>query len=139
MKFLLAIFLVFLSNSVIAERYALLVGVSEYDDPSINLAGPENDVNALREVLVQQWDFANKNIKTLKNSEATRQQIINSLKQFSEQLKSDDYFVFFFSGHGTSHYDPCNAIKLPQDSGALVVHDTKRKGEIFITNNDHNY
>jgi len=127
---------IFFSASVFAERYALLVGVSEYDEPSYSLGGPENDVSMMRKLLIQQWDFKNKNIIVLKNSQATRKEIKNSLKKMTETLNKDDYFVFYFSGHGTSYFDPCGRNSLPQDSGALVAYDTQNKGGLFITKDD---
>ncbi len=125
------------SNPVFAEPYALLVGVSEYENPAYNLQGPENDINSLRKTLIQRWGFSNKNITLLKNKQATRSNIIKSLKKYSEQLTEKDYFVFFFSGHGTSRYDLCNGNKsLSYETGALVPYDINNPAGLFVTKND---
>ncbi|HFB64139.1 MAG TPA: DUF4384 domain-containing protein [Aeromonadales bacterium] len=133
MKTIITLIALCLSTTTFAERYALLVGISEYSDPSINLSGPENDVNSLRKTLIHIWGFSNKNIHIIKNEQATKSNIKLTLKELSQQLTKDDYFVFYFSGHGTSYYDPCNAnSNLTYDTGALVTYDK----QFFITKND---
>ncbi len=137
LKAILITLLFISSNPVLAEPYALLVGVSEYENPAYNLQGPENDINSLRKTLIQRWGFSNKNITLLKNQQATRSNIKTSLKQYSEQLTEKDYFVFFFSGHGTSRYDLCNGNKsLSYETGALVPYDINNPAGLFVTKND---
>ncbi len=138
-KIALFIGLFTLANLAYAERYALLVGVSKYKNFPKRLAGAINDVTALNRTLLN-YGFNSKNITQLKDEDATRYNIQKALQGFSQKLSHGDYFVFYFSGHGTSRDDDerTNASKLPTQTGALMPYDTKKIGieNLFITCRD---
>lgn len=81
-------------------RYALLVGVSTYQDPSNNLEGVQYDVPHMRDMLINDCGYSSSHITTLQDSQATKSAIRAALLQMSSQIGKDDTFVFYFSGHG---------------------------------------
>ncbi len=109
-----------------AANKALLVGISDYADPRIeDLEGPRHDVDALERILVSSWGFAQENITTLKDKDATERNIKQQLTALINNSNSNDKLVFYFSGHGTSVHDSAFGarLNLPDGTGALVTHD----------------
>jgi hypothetical protein len=96
-----------------AARYAVIVGVGEYDprteaggvvqaaDRSANLKSPANDVGLISEVL-SYYGFDDKNSTILLNADATRDKIINAVKSKLLVLPPGSLAVFYFSGHGSA-------------------------------------
>lgn len=127
MKHLLCILLAFFSMRSHATNYALLIGISDYEPAHIrDLEGPVNDVQDMFTV-IQSWGFNAKNIQTLLDSQATRDNIINAIQHYSQQLKTGDQLFIFFSGHGTSGKDPNNPV-LAAGEGAFLPYDMPKLG-----------
>ncbi len=82
------------------KKYALLVGIDLYTDVK-QLVGCLKDVDNVKEVLNKKAGFPLENLEALKNQQATRDGILNSLKAKQSSARSGDLFVFYFSGHGT--------------------------------------
>ncbi|MEM8597872.1 MAG: caspase family protein, partial [Pseudomonadota bacterium] len=97
------------SVPVHASAYALLVGVSDYDE-SIGLSdlrGPANDVRLLRDVLNERGDFT---IRVLADGVEgaeipTRDAILNAMDGLAETVIDGDFVYIHFSGHGTQQAD----------------------------------
>ncbi|MEK6748373.1 MAG: caspase family protein [Pseudomonadota bacterium] len=104
-----------------AERFALLVGVSDYPVKPLN--GPVNDVRAIQKVLVQRWAFKEKNIVSIVNREATRENILNTINKLYTQTHADDEVFIYLSGHGTSAEDNNSIVTLPTTTGAYIPYD----------------
>ncbi|MCB1808341.1 MAG: caspase family protein, partial [Candidatus Competibacteraceae bacterium] len=134
--FLVAILIGFaLCNSAWAARYALLIGVGDYQVDarlqqmgmsSIALQGPANDVRELQTLLIQRWGFSTDKVLTLTNEQATRANILAALRKLVDLSRSGDEVFIYFSGHGTSALDKNKrelSIRLPDNSGALVPYD----------------
>lgn len=92
-----------------ARRYALLVGVADYQhlpavskDGKCDLKGPLNDVELLFDALTSRYCFQPQNIEVLVDQQAICQNIIAS---FNRRLFSGgrpgDLVVFYFAGHGS--------------------------------------
>jgi len=96
------------SGETAARKYALLIGVDKYtSDPlRYNLEGCENDVDMMRQILQERFQFNPSDIKILKSSEATLE---NIRKAFREHLiakaKPGDLVFIHYSGHGTRTKD----------------------------------
>jgi hypothetical protein len=109
-----------------APKFALLVGVGDYEvnkDPAAaarfkvrgnikNLSGPKNDVEDVRALLVEKFEFPDDkaHVRTLVNREATREDILGSLKNFllaaaREHRTERPTVVFYFAGHGRQAAD----------------------------------
>lgn len=125
-QFLMTICLAFLLCPVAhadINKYALLVGISEYHVKP--LAGPVNDVRAVRKALTTHWDFDSKNISVLLNRQATKKNILQNIEDLYQKSKSGDEIFIYFSGHGTSASDKNLATPLPTTTGAFIPVDVK--------------
>src|ERR1043165_2185047 len=87
-----------------AKRRALLVGISVYNPVLQTTFGglpyPANDVARMKELLESsRYGFK---VCTLRDSEATRANIIQGLEQYQfKDLKQGDVCLFYYSGHGS--------------------------------------
>jgi len=88
----------------VVKRYALVVGISEYDDPSSNLQYSDDDA-----VDVQNWlaacGWSPANIQVLLNSQATKAAIKAGITWLVTTADADDIVLFYQSGHGTTEQD----------------------------------
>jgi hypothetical protein len=87
--------------------YALIIGIDEY--PSIRkLSGAVADAHAFRDFLIKQLSCSPNRIRLLLNEAATRESIIDAIREFSRnsQYSFGSSFVIYFAGHGTSTVVP---------------------------------
>lgn len=111
---------------LLAERYAVLAGISQYRVRSFALEGPANDIAVLETTLTESYGYDRARITTLVNESATKDGILKALRQRVKELKAGDHLLFYFSGHGTSAYDKLLrplATYIGPDSGALAPWD----------------
>ena len=84
--------------------WALLIGINIYSNLPVQyqLDYAVDDVKALKEVLVEQYQFPESNITILTNEQATRQGITRAMGRLtdSSKIKFDDRVLIYFSGHG---------------------------------------
>lgn len=124
-------------------RRALLVGINKYQvgitDASStitkegqnraswsNLDGPANDVDGLREILIARFGFLPENIRILKNSEATRENIVRNIQQhLTQNATAGDISLFFYAGHG-SQVRNSKSTELDQLDESLVPVDSAK-------------
>ncbi len=88
------IFSSFLNATI--KKEAFLIGISEYNNPQINLDGIDKDITKMTKLLKDRGF----NIKTLINSEATLANVRDAFRSY-QNLSSNDIFVFYDSSHGT--------------------------------------
>ncbi len=108
MKYLiLSLFLICgLSFSQVSERKALIIGVSEYSNPEIEkLRGVPHDMQSATKIAVA-MGIPEKNIKYIKNSEATKANIMAALKEAGDSTTEGTRAFVYYSGHGTRYPDP---------------------------------
>jgi len=89
---------------------ALCVGVNDYEDPGVmNLRAPSYDVARIIEVFENSRFSDERNsfssIDTLIGSQATRDNILQSITSSFSEAESNDVSYFYFSGHGWSDGD----------------------------------
>lgn len=87
------------------NKYALIIGINDYYEvPGIksaeSLNGSVNDANAIRDLLISKFGFNAKNIDTIYNAAATRDNIIGGLNKNLARAKAGDIMLFYYSGHG---------------------------------------
>lgn len=113
MRNLLLFILLALSSLTATGRtiYVLSVGISDYRYIS-DLQKTENDAREFSELYMTHT----KNVTTLLGSQATRENILSSLRSCFAKAGADDIVVFFFSGHG--------------DKGGLCAYDTKGRSTL---------
>lgn len=80
------------------KYYALLIGVSKYQDPSLMLANPVNDIVRLQEILISKYSFEKSDVLLLMNP--TRRDILSQLIRMRSIITSQDNLLIFFAGHG---------------------------------------
>ena len=115
-----------------SERYALLVGVSDYPGRDNDLGGsPLSDVELMRTLLVEKYGFKPDNILILRDVEGNREQIIQAFRRHLGQAGPAGTAVFYYSGHGMQMPDN-RYIQDPEPDGkdeALAVWGTQ--GDLY--------
>jgi hypothetical protein len=118
------------------DRRALLVGVGNYarapGTESENLLGPANDVEMMRRLLVERFDFPAEGILVLTEEAATHAMVIRA---FTDHLirpaRPGTEAVFYFAGHGSRAADQAAASSSERGSedSTLVCWDGARSAE----------
>ena len=93
---------------------ALVIGIDTYSPPQgkavpvnndrqifLNLNGCKNDAIAISSVLQTHFAVSQKNIDTLYNRTATRENILGKLKQLLDNSHQNDLVFLFYAGHGS--------------------------------------
>jgi tetratricopeptide (TPR) repeat protein len=88
----------------IGDKWALVVGISNYRDSSINLRYAAKDATDFRNYLVQEAHFRPDHVRLLTDSEATRSNIVDYMgDSWLKRLASpNDLVVIYVSGHGSA-------------------------------------
>ncbi|MCW5824226.1 MAG: caspase family protein [Cyanobacteria bacterium TGS_CYA1] len=111
-----------IAEKPIGERYALLVGIGNFADPSIpKLKYAVNDAQDIGKFLTNSCGFKTENVKTLCDSQASRENILEQLgnKWLPLATKPEDLIFIFLSSHGTPAYRDLAALNY------IITHDTK--------------
>lgn len=80
--------------------FALLVGINEYSPEVGKLSGCINDVDHFHTYLKENVDGSRLCVEVLKNSDATRPNIIQRFRSHLSQATAGDVVIFQYSGHG---------------------------------------
>ncbi|HKV09410.1 MAG TPA: caspase family protein [Thermoanaerobaculia bacterium] len=103
------------------RRIALIVGVSRYENPSINLQYAHSDAQALYDLLTHPSlgpaAFHKEDVQLLLDEQATVKNINKGVREFLRKARENDLVLFFFAGHGAP--DPNQIRDL-----YLLAHDT---------------
>ena len=100
------------------QGYALLVGVSTYEDaPELSIPQLRQDVQKVATSLRTPRFCGDSpdHIVLLTDAEATRDRVLAALRQITSVIDKDDLFFLFYSGHGC----------LGEDSYYLTTYDTQ--------------
>ena len=90
-------------NAGIGERYAVLIGISQYGNPNINLAFAAADAESMHKLLLdpEVGGYKPDNVRLLLNDQATRKNIMSALGSWlTGRVKEQDSVIIFYSGHG---------------------------------------
>ena len=93
-----------------ANRYALVIGISDYEGTSSDLQYCDDDAQDWKNFLQPQGYT----VITLIDNQATADNIIAAIDNILADEYADDYVVFAYSGHGTDH---------PDYGSCIVTHD----------------
>ena len=151
-----------ISSVTEANYFALLIGIESYRDKTMNLRFPLKDLNRLKEILISDYMFAEKNVLTLANPE--REKFFESFEKLKKQIGQNDNLLIFYAGHGywddsmeqgywipsdATRNDKSNWISNPEivsllksikAKHTLLVADACFSGSIFVTRKSfHNY
>jgi formylglycine-generating enzyme required for sulfatase activity/uncharacterized caspase-like protein len=106
------------------EKFALLIGVSEYQPGFRPLPAAVKDVEALRQVLIDPeiGGFAQENVRVLKNPQ--KPDMDKAIHELYDKRQKDDLLLLYFSGHG-----------LTDDEGNFYFSNssTKKDGNSFLS------
>jgi hypothetical protein len=103
------------------ERWALVIGISNYYGYN-NLQYCDDDARSIKSWLMNQ-NFPESNILMLVDIEATKSNIVEAFSWISQNCDGNDYFFFFYSGHGSSS----------GSETSIVPHDALINGDLTET------
>jgi len=119
------------STHALAQKQALLVGVSNYGgDPRNDLMGINLDINKMKQLFVN-WGFT----PTVLYDENSLQ-IENYLNRYANSLSANDTFALYYTGHGSFVPDRNNDEADGRDE-ALVLSDGVRNIPFIDDNLNH--
>jgi metacaspase-1 len=122
-------------------KKALLIGINYVSDPQARLFGCINDAVALKNMLIDAYDYSSENILVLRddvqqtNVLPTRSNILNNIAQLMNQSSSLSEIWIHFSGHGSQirdtngdERDGKDEIIIPSDfrTAGIIVDDQLR-------------
>lgn len=105
----------------IRDKWALVIGISKFQNEALNLKFADKDARDFRDYLIEEGNFAPDHVKLLLNGEATREAILGALGDdwLPRLVLPDDLVVIYLSTHGSpASYDV-------KGVNYLVAHDTK--------------
>jgi tetratricopeptide (TPR) repeat protein len=104
------------------DKWALIVGISEFADSSLNLKYSAKDAQDFYNYLVSDGHFAKDHVKLLLNEKATRQQILSEAGDswLPKVAGTDDLVVIFISSHGSPADENVGGVNY------ILAHDTSK-------------
>jgi len=82
-------------------NWAVIVGVSGYKSPSLNLKWADDDALDLYDALRSGRGWESDNLTILTGSSATKDAIKSALGRLAKRVSADDRVLFYFSGRGS--------------------------------------
>ena len=105
-----------LTTLSMAQKEAIVVGISNYQGQKADLRGIDKDVQKMKS-LFEQWGF---HVTVLWNEQSM--QIGDYLAKYAQDLGKDDAFGLYYSGHGSKTFDKSGDEDDKQDE-TLVLSD----------------
>jgi hypothetical protein len=110
----------------VREKYAIVVGVSEFRNSAYNLKFAAKDANdfagVLRDPKSGRFKADPDHVKVLLNEQATVENIRTAINDVAKAARAEDLVVMYFSSHGTSAAS--DAAMDDARSGYIVTHET---------------
>lgn len=115
-------------NKPIKDKWALVIGISNFADPKLNLKFAAKDAADFRDYLVKQANFAPDHVRLLTNEQATSSRILDQLGDswLPRVAMPDDLVVLFISSHGSPSEMDVRGVNY------VVAHDTNPE-KLFTT------
>lgn len=87
----------------VKDKWALVVGISQFSDGSINLQYPAKDACDFAQFLVKEGHFAADHVRVLTNADATRENILSEIGDtwLPRVVQPDDLALIYISSHGS--------------------------------------
>ncbi len=116
------------ASKPVADKWALVVGVSTFQDPSISLKYASKDATDFAEYLVKEAHFAPDHVKLLTDEKATRENILAQVgdKWLPRVAEPDDLVIIYVSSHGSPQTMDVGGISY------LLAHNTD-KDSLYAT------
>lgn len=115
-------------STPIYDKWALIIGISKFDDHSIDLRYSAKDARDFYKFLITEGNFAPDHVKLLLNEDATRENILSTLgdKWLPRVANPNDLVVIYVSSHGSPSGMDLGGVNY------IVASDTK-KDSLFST------
>jgi uncharacterized caspase-like protein len=109
------------AKALLADKWALIVGISKFRDEKINLKFAAKDAADFASFLIKEENFAPDHVLLLTDDKATRKNILESLgsKWLPRLALPDDLVVLYFSTHGSPSDADVGGVNY------LIAHDTE--------------
>lgn len=93
-----------ITNRPVRDKWALIIGISSFQDPKLNLRYPAKDAQDFYDYLLKEGNFAPDHVKILTNEKATRANILSELgdKWLPRVANPDDLVLIYISSHGSA-------------------------------------
>lgn len=120
----IGVYLEWLNENRQSQNHALLIGINTYQMPDLpSLSGCINDGKALREVLIDRYEFDPAYITWLTDEQATYQQVVAAFRQLAEETTPADTVIVHFSGHALTQTERTPDGQSPNPA-YLIFNDT---------------
>ena len=81
------------------DSWALIIAINDYEHvKKLNYA--VEDAEDIKELLISQFGFPEKNIELVLNEDATLKGIRRAIEKFAKKPKERDRVILYFAGHG---------------------------------------
>jgi len=112
-----------------ANKYAVLVGISNYPGEENDLQYCDDDAKDMNSALTTLYGYNSSNIHLLLDMDASFNATKDAIDDIKSQAKAGDEVVFFFSGHGTKAVaDDGDKERMDE---AIVSHDGNPSGSLI--------
>jgi tetratricopeptide (TPR) repeat protein len=110
----------------IKDKWALVIGISNFKDPALNLKYAAKDAIDFRNYLVSDGNFKSDHVKMLTDKMATRESIVKALGEgwLTRVANRDDLVVVYVSSHGSSAKQAVAGVNM------LVAYDTNIQNQL---------
>ena len=115
-------------EEVRGSQWLMVIGIDNYLRwPKLRTA--VNDAKALRDVLTSRYYFDKDHLYELYDAEATRANILSTLRNLARQVKPEDSLLIFYAGHGNMDTITKTGSWAPVESGI-------QESSAWISNHD---
>lgn len=91
------------SEGPVQDKWALVVGISQFQNPELNLKYAAKDATDFYNYLINEGHFAKDHVRLLLNQSATRENILSQLgdEWLPRVARPDDLVLIYLSSHGS--------------------------------------
>lgn len=122
-------------SQTFAHGYALLIGIGQCADPRLSLPVTVNDIQALRQILVNPklCGYPDSHLRSLHDQSATKQAILEGLEWLKAQAAADPAatVIVYYSGHGWLDTSDQSYYLLPHDLNSFAWKETAIAADTF--------
>lgn len=114
-------------NRPVRQKWALVIGVTNFKDPSLNLRYAAKDARDFCNYLIKEAHFAPNHVKLLVDQEASRENVADYLgdKWLRRLARRDDLVVIYVSSHGSSGNPKAGGVNM------LLTYDANLDNLVF--------
>ncbi len=93
-----------ITNRPVRDKWALIIGISNFQDKNLNLKYPAKDARDFHDFLIKEANFAPDHVKLLVDEKATLATILSELvdKWLPRVANPDDLVLIYISSHGSA-------------------------------------